>query len=145
MLDVSRQRPWPGPKWDAFRVVLHGDERPSYVPVPDGHAVSYRESEPDGRILYYFGLPGRTVTPPGKRPRHEPTILEIERVEVSSDGLSPARLVADFHNDRLYLDIAEERSQSRLRDLLGALPLLQLKPHAGGRPRGHRPRTVLHS
>lgn len=60
-------------------------------------------------------------------------------MEVSTEQ-SPARLVGDFAADRLYLEIGDARSQARLRVVLGALPLLQLRPHPGGRKVGSRQR-----
>jgi hypothetical protein len=128
-LDVTGHRPWPGPDWDGFEVVLHGTERRSFLGVHAGEAVSWSE---DGRVVYLFGMPGRMVTPPGRRERLELTELVIERIEVACDD-SPARLVADFAADRLYLEIGDERAKGRLESLLGALRLLQLPPATGRR------------
>jgi len=135
-LDVSGRRPWPGPDWDSFEVVLHGMQRRSFLALNEGEAVSYRRSEPDGELLYLFGLPPRVVTPPGRQPRHEPSLLLIDRLEVGVAG-SPARLVADFEADRLYLDIGEERRKGQLDRVLDGLPLVQLPPRTG-RPVGSR-------
>lgn len=131
-LDVTGHRPWPGPKWDGFRITLEGSERSSALGLREGEAISYRE---DGRLVYLFGM-GRTVTPPGGRPRREPTELVIGRVEVSVEG-SPARLVADFNADRLVLEIGDERRKGQLDRILEALPILQLPPPTG-RPKGSR-------
>lgn len=134
-LDVSGRRPWPGPTWDGYRIALEGAERPSFLGLRDGEAVSWSDA---GRVVYLFGRPGRIFTPPGRRARREPTEMVIERIEVQRDG-SPARLVADFKADRLYLEIGEERRKKQLESLLGALPLLQLPP-GKGRKLGSRQR-----
>lgn len=132
-LDVSGGRPWPGERWDSFRVVLHGSEGPNPYGIAPGVAASY---SPDGMTrVIAFGM-GRIVTPPGRQARRELTELRIRRVEVSVEG-SLATLVLEVPTDRVHLEVGAERRQSWLRMLLHALPLVQ-EPPLVGRPLGSR-------